>query len=99
LRFSEALLAQRVLITEGATEAIAYSAAGRRLNELAPAKYNSLEAMGIAVFDGQSESSVSLYGEYFRNLGKVTFAVFDKQEEENLRKIETAVEFPYESKY
>ncbi|HEY5080468.1 MAG TPA: AAA family ATPase [Bauldia sp.] len=35
LRFAEALLAKRVLIAEGDTEALAYPAAGRRLSELA----------------------------------------------------------------
>lgn len=99
LRFSEALLAKRVLLTEGATEASAYSAAGRKLNELAPAKYASLEEMGIAIFNVMSETSISRYGDYFRNLGKAVFAVFDKQTEDSLKAIQKAVDHPFEAKY
>lgn len=99
LRFSESLLAKRVLLTEGATESTSYSAAGRKLNELEPAKYNSLEAMGIAVFDVMSESSISIFGEYFSKLGKDVFAVFDKQTPESLIKINLSVKNPFESPY
>lgn len=99
LRFAEALLAKRVLLTEGATEATAYPAAGRRLNELAPSKFNSLEAMGVAVFDVMSESAIALYAEYFRKLGKMVFAVFDKQTDEAKDKIERWVNHPFESPY
>jgi len=97
LRFSEALLAKRILLTEGATEAIAYSAAGRRLNELKPEKYKSLESLGVAVFDVQSETGLQLYGEYFKKLGKTVFAVFDKQKEGALKKIQAVIDFPFES--
>lgn len=99
LRFAEALLAKRVLLTEGATEAIAYSAAGRKLHELAPSTYTTLEAMGVAIFDVKSESSIAPIGEYFTKLGKVVFAVFDKQEDHSLTLIKKAVLFPYESSH
>jgi putative ATP-dependent endonuclease of the OLD family len=54
LRFAEALLARRVLVAEGETESAAYPAAARRLAELGPQNYASLEAMGIAVFNGRT---------------------------------------------
>jgi putative ATP-dependent endonuclease of OLD family len=88
-----------VLLTEGATEATSYAAAGRRLNELASARYNSLEAMGIAIFDVRSETAVAEFGKYFKDLGKTVFAVFDKQNDEALMKIEENVEHPFESQY
>jgi putative ATP-dependent endonuclease of the OLD family len=99
LRFAEALLAKRILLTEGLTEATAYSAAGRKLNELASAEYSSLEAMGISIFNVMSQSSVSMYGDYFKALGKTVFAVFDKQSPNELAKITSAVMHPFESPY
>lgn len=99
LRFSEALLAKKVLLCEGATEAISYPAAGRRLNELAASRYSSLEAMGVAVFDVRSETSIAVFGEYFMNLGKTVFAVSDKQSVAEAAKIKTCVHHHYESPY
>ena len=99
LRFAEALLAKRVLITEGNTEATSYAAAAKRLEEINPDKYLSFEALGIAVFDAASESSVSIYGEYFRGLKKIVLAVFDEQEDEAREKIEENVDYAYEIPY
>lgn len=99
LRFSEALLAKRILITEGATEATAYPAAARKLNELDPQKYTSLEALGVAVFDARSESNIAPLGEYFKKLGKTLFSVFDKQQPAELALIQKAIHFPYESSH
>ena len=97
LRFSEALLAKRVLLTEGATEAKVYAAAGRRLSELNNTRYTSLEALGVAIFDVQSESAIASYGTYFKALGKTVFAAFDKQEPAALARIKSSVEHPFES--
>ncbi|MDR6546754.1 putative ATP-dependent endonuclease of OLD family [Chryseobacterium rhizosphaerae] len=97
--FAEALLAKRVLITEGSTEAILYPAIARKLSELEPEKYLSLEAMGIAIFNAESENSIPLFGELFKELGKDVFAVFDKQQTENLKKIKAHVWMPYEIDY
>ncbi|MFT3678671.1 MAG: AAA family ATPase [Ferruginibacter sp.] len=97
LRFAEALLAKRVLLTEGATEASGYSIAARNLSELEPANYSSLEGLGIAVFDAESENNIPIFGQYFKGLGKIVFAVFDKQEADNLQKINAAISHTYES--
>jgi putative ATP-dependent endonuclease of the OLD family len=56
MRFAEALLVRRVLIVEGETEASAYPAAARRLGELDPDNFASLEAMGIAIFNARYQS-------------------------------------------
>jgi putative ATP-dependent endonuclease of the OLD family len=53
LRLAGVLLARRVLISEGETETAAYPAAARRLAELDPQNYASLEALGIAVFNAR----------------------------------------------
>lgn len=96
-RFSEALLAKRILLTEGTTEATVFASAGRRLNELLPMKYSSLESMGVAIFNVSSETAIASYGNYFRGLGKIVFAVFDKQD--SLFDIESSVDFPFESPF
>jgi putative ATP-dependent endonuclease of OLD family len=98
LRFSEALLAKRVIIAEGKTEEIGYSAAARKLEELDPSNYASFEALGVASFDAETETQIATYGKYFKNLSKLVFAVFDKQSNpSNLDDITNNVEYPYES--
>jgi len=97
--FSEALLAKRVLLAEGDTEAILYPAAARRLSEIRSDKYSSLEAMGVSIFNAGSENSIPLYGDYFKQQGKIVFAVFDKQRDDALQKIEDSVDHAYEIPY
>jgi putative ATP-dependent endonuclease of OLD family len=98
LRFAEALLARRVLITEGETETAAYAAAARRLAELDPQNYASLEALGIAVFNARSDNQVAGFGAFFRGLGKTVFAVYDKQTDPARQaQIAASVHCPYES--
>lgn len=98
LRFAEALLARRVLLAEGDTEALAYPAAARRLAELEPQKYASLEAMGIAVFNTRTDSQIAGYGTFFRSHGKTVFAVYDNQADATKSaEIKAAIDHPYES--
>jgi Predicted ATP-dependent endonuclease of the OLD family len=99
LRFAEALLAKRVLITEGTTEATSFPAAARKLEEIDPEVFSSFEALGIAVFDAETETQVSTYGKYFKALNKQVFAVFDKQTPEASAEITENVDFAYESAY
>ena len=68
-----------MLLAEGDTEAAAYPAAARRLAELEPQNYASLEAMGIGVFNVRADSQIAGYGTFFRSHGKTVFAVYDKQ--------------------
>jgi putative ATP-dependent endonuclease of OLD family len=96
-RSCEALLSRRVLITEGRTEYDAYPAAARRLHELHPEEFSSLEALGIAVIDAQTDSQVALLGQYYKSLGKIVFAVFDKQAAAQKAAIELAVKYPFEA--
>ncbi|MBY0050952.1 ATP-dependent nuclease [Brevibacillus agri] len=96
-RFCEALLARRVLITEGRTEYDSFPAVARRLQELHGEEYKTFEELGVAIVNAEAESQVAPIGEYFRKLGKTTFAVFDKQSDENRRAIESAVDYPFEA--
>jgi putative ATP-dependent endonuclease of the OLD family len=99
-RFCEGLLARRILVTEGATEASAFPVVCRRLAELDSAKYSSLEALGICVVDGGGEGSIPDMAKFYRSLGKTTLAVCDKQSDENRDLIEAHVDslFMHEEK-
>ena len=82
-RFCEGLLSRRILIAEGAAEATVFPAVARRLAELDPAKYSSLEALGICTIDAGTESQIADLGEVYRALGKTVYAACDKQTTEN----------------
>lgn len=96
-RFCEALLARRVLITEGRTEYDAFPAAARRLYELHPEQFTTLEALGIALIDAESDSQVAPLGRHFVKLGKIVFAVFDKQDTTQKTAIEAVIPHIFEA--
>lgn len=91
-RFCEGLLARRVLVAEGATEASAFPVACRRLAELKPDSYSSLEALGVCTVDAGSETNIPGTAQLYRELGKNIFAVCDKQEDDNKVLIQSQVE-------
>lgn len=74
-RFCEALLARYVLVLEGRTEFDALPAAARRLAELDPTRFKSLENLGVAIVDARGETNVAPLGAFFRSLGKVVWSV------------------------
>ena len=78
-RFCEGLLSRRVLVAEGAVEASAFPAVARRLGELAPAKYSSLEALGICTIDAGSQAQIPDLGGFYRSLGKTVYGLCDNQ--------------------
>lgn len=92
IRFCEGLLARRVLIVEGATEASAFPAACRLLAELKPDTYSSLEALGVCVVDAGGETDIPGMAQLFKKLGKQVFALCDKQDDGNKQLIENQVE-------
>jgi putative ATP-dependent endonuclease of OLD family len=91
-RFCEGLLARRILIAEGATEAASFPVVCRRLAELKPNVYSSLEALGICTIDAGGEKNIPDLARLYRELGKRTFAICDKQEDEHKGLIEVEVE-------
>ena len=91
-RFCEGLLARRILIAEGATEAASFSVVCRRLAELRPNLYSSLEALGICTIDAGGETNIPDLAKFYRDLGKRTFAICDKQADEHKVLIEAQVE-------
>lgn len=96
-RFCEAILSRRVLIVEGRTEYDAVRTISRKLEELYPEKFLSLDGLGISIIDAQTDSQIAPLGEYFKALKKTTYAVFDKQEENASTQISAAVDYAYES--
>lgn len=91
-RFCEALLARRVLIAEGATEATAIPAAARKLAEEDSERFGSLEGLGICTVDAGSESNIADMASLYSSLGKRVFAVCDKQSPESEANISSKVE-------
>jgi putative ATP-dependent endonuclease of OLD family len=79
-RFCEALLARRVIVLEGKTELVAYSAVARRAAELDPATYQRLDALGWVPFDAAGQSAVASFASFFRSLGKTVATIFDQQQ-------------------
>lgn len=64
----------------------------RRLAELNPATYASLEALGVCVIDAGSETQIADLGALYKSLGKRTFALCDKQTDAAKMAIEAQVE-------
>ena len=97
-RFSEALLARRVLLTEGRTEYDAFSSAAIHLASLDPTRFDRFDSLGIAVFDVGTDSQIETFGEFFTKLGKSVFAVYDHQEDPARKgAISDAVDHAFES--
>jgi putative ATP-dependent endonuclease of OLD family len=91
-RFCEGLLASRVLMSEGATEAASFPVAARRLSELNPAAYSSLEALGICTIDAGTETQIADLAALYRSLGKRIFGLCDKQTDESKAAMEAQVD-------
>lgn len=91
-RFCEGLLARRILVVEGATEAASFPVVCRRLAELNPDMYCSLEALGICTVDAGGDTNIADLARLYRDLGKRTFALCDKQDDAQKALIEGEVE-------
>ena len=91
-RFCEGLLSRRVLLAEGATEADSISAVFRRLEEINPERYSTLESLGICTIDAGSENKIKGLANLYSSLGKEVYAFCDKQSEESKAGIEAAVD-------
>ncbi len=96
-RTCEALLARRVLVVEGATELLAYPAAFRRLANLDSGTYSSLEALGVAVVDAETDTQIAPLGKYFKDLKKSVFATCDLQLPAALEAMRAECDSVYES--
>jgi putative ATP-dependent endonuclease of OLD family len=98
-RFCEALLARRVLVVEGKTEFVAYSAVARRAAELDPAAHKRLDSLGWVPFDAGGESAVPSFAAFFRGLGKTVATIFDRQEPGAAAAIQLVCDRAFEQPY
>ena len=97
-KYCEALLAKRVLIVEGKTEYDAITVVARRLQDIEPDNFSSLESLGIAVIDAEGDGEVLKVASSLQKLGKTVFAIYDKQEDANKKtEIMENVKYPFES--
>jgi putative ATP-dependent endonuclease of OLD family len=78
--FCEGLLSRRVLLAEGATEAIAFPAVARRLAILRPEEFKTLESIGVCTIDAGSESKIIAMAGLYRGLGKEVICACDAQD-------------------
>jgi len=91
-RFCEGLLARRILLAEGATEASSVPVVCRRLSELNSNTYSSLEALGICAIDAGGETKIPSLAKLYKDLGKSVYAICDKQTDEQKTLIENEVD-------
>jgi putative ATP-dependent endonuclease of OLD family len=96
-RFCEGLLSRRVLITEGRTEYDSFPACAKRLSEISPNEFKTLDALGIAIIDAETETQIAAIGGFYKKLGKEVFAVFDRQSAESLAEISANVNHTFEA--
>lgn len=98
-RFCEALLARRVLVVEGKTELVAYTAVARRAAELDATNYQRLDSMGWVPFDATGHGGVASFAAFFRSLGKTVATIFDKQAPASLAAITASCDAAFEQQY
>lgn len=95
-RFCECILARRVLIVEGRTEYSALPVVARRLHELEPERFKTLENLGVAVISAESDSQIAPLAGYFKGFGKTVFGMYDQQTEPAKTAIQTALDHAFE---
>jgi putative ATP-dependent endonuclease of the OLD family len=98
-RFCEALLARRVIVMEGKTELVAYSAVARRAAELDPANYQRLDTLGWVPFDATGQSGVASFAAFFRLFGKTVATIFDQQQPAKLATITASCDAAFQQPY
>lgn len=76
-QFAEAILARAVLVVEGSTESVVFSAASAVLERVRP-DYLHLDFSGVSIFTAPGDGSVARFGPVFKTLGKLTFGACDK---------------------
>ncbi len=86
-RYCEALLSRRVLVAEGATEASAFPVACRRLEEIRPDTYSSLESLGVCTVDVGGDANIPEVAQFYKDLKKSVYALCDKQEKDSKARI------------
>lgn len=79
-QFAEAILSRAVLVVEGGTEASLLPVVSSVLEKEGNG-YTHLDLAGVSIFTADGDGDVARWGPMFHALGKVPFALFDKQAE------------------
>lgn len=95
-RFSEALLARRIVVCEGRSEAMAYAYLAKRGATADPSAFSRMDTDGWAVFDAEGEGNVASFARFFKALGKSVATVFDAQPADRLEEITAASDLAFE---
>jgi len=90
--FCEGLLSRRILLAEGSTEAIAFPAVARKLSQLRPDEFKSLESIGVCTIDAGSESKIIAMAGLYRDLGKEVICACDLQDAASKTNMEAALD-------
>jgi putative ATP-dependent endonuclease of the OLD family len=98
-RFCEALLARRVIVVEGKTELVAYSAVARRAADLAPDNFQRLDTLGWVPFDAGGQTAVAAFAAFFRSLGKIVATIYDQQAQAERQAIVASCDAAFEQPY
>ena len=77
-QFSEAILSRAVVVVEGETEAAILPIASSVL-EASEEGYTHLDLAGVSIFTASGDRDIPRWGPIFRGLGKIPFALYDKQ--------------------
>lgn len=78
-QFAEAILSKAVIVVEGSTEASLLPAVSGVLEASRPGTYTHLDLAGVSIYQANGDGDVPRFGAVFRALGKVPFAIIDKQ--------------------
>ena len=76
-QFAEAVLANAVIVVEGATEAALLPVVADVLDLDPSVSYMHIDLAGVSIFDAQNDVSVPLYAPVFKQLGKAVFGLHD----------------------
>ena len=89
-QFAEAILSRAVLVVEGGTEASLVPIVSSIL-ERHRVNYTHIDLAGVSVFTADGDGDVPRYGPIFRSLGKLPFAMFDRQDTARTQEQELAL--------
>jgi putative ATP-dependent endonuclease of OLD family len=76
---AEAMLGTGVICVEGVSDAEVLTAASNVLEEAESDTYTPLDLSGVTIVQCEGDGGLLRYGEFFRDLGKKTYAFYDKQ--------------------
>ena len=79
-QMAEAILSRAVVVVEGATEAALFPVASAVMEVAPGTDYEHLDLAGVSVFNAGSDKEVPVFGPFFKALGKLAFAFYDKQD-------------------